>query len=60
MKIIERGTPPGEVVHQARCTNCRSLIEFKQSEGKVTFDGRDGNYVTILCPVCNQMIYRSI
>lgn len=56
MEIIERGTPPEEKVYEGRCMNCKTKVRFKRSEGKVTFDQRDGNFVTVKCPVCRHAI----
>lgn len=59
MKIIERGTMPGDRDWQATCTHCRTRFEFKQSEGEFHTDQRDGDYVTVKCPVCTQTCYGS-
>ncbi len=53
MKIITRGVIPGERIHRATCYNCKSELEFQECEGKVTHDQRDGDFITVVCPVCN-------
>ena len=60
MRIIERGEIPSERVHEVRCSNCYSKIEFQEHEAKKTYDQRDGNYMIIECPVCNDKIYKAI
>ena len=52
MKIIEYGNDPDKVERRWTCRNCKSIIESALSEGSVTYDQRDGNYVTFDCPVC--------
>ena len=52
MKIIKRGTPPPDAVHTGTCHTCKTEVEFVRSEGKVTYDQREGNIVTVECPVC--------
>lgn len=52
MEILHRGTPPSEREYKASCYNCRTVVKFKQSEGKITHDQRDGSYVSVSCPVC--------
>ncbi|MBB0100129.1 hypothetical protein [Ralstonia pickettii] len=59
MKIIERGTLPGEREWKAKCTHCGTHFEFKQREGNFHSDQRDGNYMTVGCPVCNYICYGS-
>lgn len=56
MEIIERGEPPEEKLYTAKCHRCKSLLRFKQSEGVVTHDQRDGSFVRVICPVCGQTV----
>lgn len=60
MKIIKKGTPPSDKVYEGTCRSCKTVVEFKQSEGKVTHDQRDGNFVSVRCPVCNSLIHVSL
>jgi hypothetical protein len=53
MKIISRGVPQKEKEAEWSCDDCRSRISSKQEEGKTTYDQRDGNFVTFICPVCS-------
>lgn len=57
MNVIKRGQLPQETTYNTTCGNCHSEIEFQESEGKVTYDQRDGNYVTVNCPVCQERIH---
>ena len=59
MKIIHRGTIPGERVYKSTCTNCKTVCEYLLKEATIVYDQRDGNYVTIACPVCDQTCYGS-
>jgi RNase P subunit RPR2 len=52
MKIIERGHLPEQKPYRVTCGTCRTIFEFEQREAKVTRDQRDGDYVSIACPVC--------
>lgn len=52
MKIIERGQHPKQKSYTVRCYQCQTKFEFEQMEAKVNYDQRDGNYVSIPCPVC--------
>ena len=60
MEILFRGTPPSAREHTGTCSCCKTQVKFKQAEGKVTYDQRDGNYVAITCPVCGHPIMVSI
>jgi RNase P subunit RPR2 len=52
MKIIKEGLIPEEVVYRTTCTKCDTEFEFSEKEAKVTSDQRDGDYVSIPCPLC--------
>lgn len=55
MKIIERGQHPKETKYTVRCNQCRTKFEFERHEANVTYDARDGDYVSIACPVCRTL-----
>ena len=57
MRILHRGTPPGDERLRGTCTNCRTEVEFAPSEGQLSPDQRDGNMVSVTCPVCGGRIY---
>ena len=56
MQILKRGTLPSDLTYNATCHHCKTEIRFKQSEGKVTHDQREGSYVSVNCPVCGGQI----
>lgn len=60
MKIIKKGKRPEDKKHRGTCHNCKTVVEFSQSEGVVTYDQRDGNFVTVKCPTCGQDITSAI
>ena len=52
MKVLKQGTLPKDKIYEVVCYNCTSLLQFKRSEGKITYSQRDGNSITVICPVC--------
>lgn len=60
MEILFRGTPPNERTFFAKCNNCASEIRFKEHEGVVTRDQRDGDFITIICPICSHHINKNL
>ncbi len=59
MKIIKEGKLPDNKILTATCANCKTEIEFTVGESRRTFDQRDGDYVTVTCPLCGCDINRS-
>lgn len=57
MNILERGTPPGERVHVARCQTCKTQVEFEEREARQGEDQREGIHFVVDCPVCKRLIY---
>jgi len=57
VEIIKKGTPPAEQEYTATCRNCESVLRFKRGEAKFTGDQRDGDFLTITCPVCGTYVY---
>lgn len=53
IKIIHRGVKPDELPIQVSCRSCSTLFEFHQTDARVVFDQRDGDYYSIACPVCS-------
>lgn len=60
MEILKQGTKPEDSVHTGRCVSCGTEVKFTRSEGRVMFDRRDGNFVTVTCPTCQRPIYSAI
>jgi len=60
MIIIKRGTIPAERIYEATCRVCNTEVSFLQKEAKINYDQRDGNYLTIKCPVCESVIFKDL
>lgn len=60
MKIIKRGTDPKAEPLRATCNNCQTVFEFHPIEAKYSSDQRDGDFYSIACPVCNQVVTKDI
>lgn len=56
MEILFKGIPPSEKDYTGECYYCKTRVRFKAKEGKTTYDQRDGNFITVLCPVCSRPI----
>lgn len=50
--IIKRGIKPAERLYEVTCGECTTVFSFKQAEAQYKSDQRDGDYLTIQCPVC--------
>ena len=57
MRILKRGIKKEEIKYIGRCYSCSSIIEAIGKEIKHNYDQRDGDYNTIVCPVCNDITY---
>ena len=60
MDVLESGKPPDEREFEATCRTCGSLLRFKQSEGRSSYDQRDGDFVTVTCPVCGNSVHANL
>jgi len=60
VEVIERGTPPEEVNYEVQCQKCISKLKFKRSDAGYVSDQRDGNYLTVECPVCRNLVTKSL
>ncbi len=60
MEIIKKGQPKNEKIYNATCRSCDTQIRFQRKEAKETFDQRDGNFLTVKCPVCGDSIHIAI
>ena len=56
IEIIERGSLPENDVFDAQCWKCRSKLRFLRSDAKLTSDQRDGDFLTVECPVCGEPV----
>jgi ribosomal protein S27E len=59
VEVVERGELPGSVVYEVQCRNCHSKLRFKRSEAAYVSDQRDGDYLTVQCPVCSSTVTRT-
>lgn len=57
MKIINRGVPPSEKPYTTLCGNCKTEIEFMESEARIVHDRTDICLV-VECPVCRKEIWK--
>jgi RNase P subunit RPR2 len=60
MEILKRGVSPHEKKYEVTCERCKSELRFLAYEGTVTRDQRDGDYITIQCPVCAHLIHTNL
>ena len=60
MEILKRGKKPEDKEYEATCQRCKTEIRFKQEEARITYDQRDGDFVTVECPVCNHPIHKAV
>jgi ribosomal protein S27E len=56
IEVVNRGHLPENDVFNVQCHTCKSDIRFLRSDGKLTFDQRDGDFLTIACPVCGNSV----
>ena len=57
MRVLKRGAKKEEIKYIGKCYNCNSIIEAIGKEVKHNYDQRDGDYNTIVCPICNDITY---
>lgn len=60
MKILKEGKRPEATVHRGTCNWCDTEIEFARHEGTVTHDQREGDYVSVDCPVCGHSVHSAL
>jgi RNase P subunit RPR2 len=60
MKILKEGKRPEDTVHRGTCNRCNTEFEFVRSEGTVTNDQRDGDFVSVDCPVCGSRVHSAL
>ena len=60
MKIIKQGQVPAERVFRQECNHCGTIFEYAQSEGKFSYDPKEGSAIVIKCPVCTKLCYQSL
>ena len=60
MKVLKQGTLPEDKIYEVTCYNCTSLLQFKRSEGKISYSQRDGDHITVICPVCKCSVFTDL
>ena len=60
MDILHRGQAPEDRIVETTCRRCGSVLRFRQSEGTVTHDQREGSFVEVGCPVCGGRVFASL
>lgn len=56
MRIIRQGKLPEMELFEVTCDRCKTLFEFEKVEAKITSDQRDGDFMTIDCPLCHKPV----
>lgn len=56
MEIVRQGADPVKQHIEGECTRCRTVIKFLPVEARYVPDQRDGDFYSIQCPVCPNMI----
>ena len=57
VEIIKRGTLPDEKTYETECRHCRTFFRFERREAHFVTDQREGDAVTIACPVCTTLVW---
>ena len=60
MRIIKQGTIPEAILYVATCSNCGTVFEFTKGEAKFNSCQRDGDWLTIDCPLCKKSVAKDI
>lgn len=56
VEVLKRGESPGNRVYEVTCRVCHSELRFKEFEGEYHRDQRDGDFLSIQCPVCKRPV----
>lgn len=57
VRVTKKGKLPGEGLRKGTCTYCSTEVEFKASAGTYSPDRRDGNAMSVPCPLCKRDIW---
>lgn len=60
MKIIKYGLLPESKTYRIQCDYCKTIFEFSRREAEYKVDFRDGDFLTIKCPLCKKHCFISI
>jgi RNase P subunit RPR2 len=56
VKITKVGSRPEDKEYRASCRNCKSEVEFRRNEAEYISDQRDGDFLSVRCPICGNLI----
>ena len=56
MRIIKKGKISEEKEYELQCKNCSTVFAFFRKEVDFHYDQRDGNFVSVSCPLCKKLI----
>lgn len=56
IEVIKKGIKPEDRMVQGTCSNCKSEMRWKASDGKQQSDQREGDWNEIQCPVCQHKV----
>jgi hypothetical protein len=56
IEVVIRGKPPAERSYTVTC-RCKSVLKFLRRDAKFTSDQREGDFLTISCPVCAESVH---
>ncbi len=60
IKIIKRGTLPGEKEYSKTCPSCYTEFTFLAKDAQTACNQRDGSYLKIACPLCFTELYQNV
>ena len=55
-----QGKKPEDRVYTDQCNNCVTVFEYQRKEAKFVPDQRDGDFLSIDCPVCGHNVTRNV
>ena len=54
--VTKQGALPSHDVFAGTCRVCSTEVEFLRGDAKLTFDQRDGDFLSVTCPTCSATI----
>lgn len=60
MEIIKKGKLPEEKTYECVCSYCKTEFRFQRKEAEFVYDQRDGNALTIKCPLCKSQVWMAV
>jgi hypothetical protein len=60
VEILKKGKSPLELTYDHTCKICKTRFRFAYSEGQRMSDNRDGDYLTIDCPICKNICIEAV